>query len=149
LNWWSLPPWSNEQEVHGGMAEVIAAGAPLDAVLVNTGSPGLTILPAGSTAVSERPLLANSPELDRVLAELGERYDHVLLDLPALSFTSDALTLVERAGTVLLVVRHGVATESDVEAAMDQLRGLQVVGAVVTRYTSKLPRFVKRRLPGS
>lgn len=149
LNWWSLSPWSSRGEVRGGMAEVIAAGAPLDAVLVPTGNPGLTILPAGATAVSERPLLANSPDLERVLGELSDRFDHVLLDLPALSTTSDSLTLAEKAGTLLLVIRQGVTSESDVEAALDQLHGLPVLGAILNRHSTKLPGFVKRRLPGS
>lgn len=148
LNWWSVSPWSNDDEVRGGLAEVIAAGASLDAVLVPTGNPGLTMLPAGATAVSERPLLANSPELDKVLDELCERFDHVLLDLPALGLTSDALTLAERAGSLVVVVRHGVTPESDVQAALDQLGGLPVLGSILNRYATKLPGFVKRRLPG-
>lgn len=149
LNWWSLPPWANADEVRGGVAEVVAAGAPLDAVLVPTGNPGLTVLPAGATAVSERPLLANSPELEKILAELGERFDHVLIDLPALGTTSDALTLAEKAGALVLVVRQGVTAESDVEASLDQLRGLPILGSIMNRYASKLPGFVKRRLAGS
>jgi Mrp family chromosome partitioning ATPase len=149
LNWWSLSPWSNDSEARGGLAEVIAAGAPLDAVLVPTGNPGLTVLPAGATAVSERPLLANSLELEKILLELSERYDHVLLDLPALATTSDALTLAEKAGMLVLVVRHGVTGEADIESAVEQLRGLPVLGSIINRYSTKLPGFVKRRLPGS
>ena len=149
LNWWSLSPWSNDDVARGGVAEVIAAGASLDAVLLPTGNPGLTVLPAGATAVSERPLLANSLELESILAELGERFDHVLLDLPALGLTSDALTLAEKAGPLVLVVRHGVTAESDVEATVDQLGGLPLMGSILNRYATKLPGFVKRRLPGA
>ena len=146
LNWWSPSPWT-EGEYVGGVAEVIAAGASLDSVILTTGNPGLSILPAGATAVSERPLLANSAELDRLLTQVSERFDHVLLDLPAIGATSDALALAERADSLVLVVRHGATTESDVKKALDQLVGLNVVGAIMNRYSSSLPGFVKRRLP--
>lgn len=146
LNWWSLPPWTNPEEVRGGIAEIIATGARLDAVLVETGNPGLTLLPAGATALSERPLLANSFDLDTILQELGERFDHVLIDLPALGSTSDALTLAERAGSLVLVTRQGATATADIEGALDQMRGLPVMGAILNRHASRLPGFVKRRL---
>ena len=147
LNFWSPSPWAEDRDSGGGIAEIVAAGASLDAVLVHTGSPGLSMLPTGRTIVAERPLLANSPDLDAVLDALGERFDHVLLDLPALDVTSDGLTLAEKATNLVLVVHHGVTSESDVLAATEQLAGLPVLGAILNAHSSKLPAFVRRRLP--
>ena len=147
LNWWSPGWWPDDTEALGGIAEVIAAGAPLDAVLVHAGSPGLTLLPAGATALAERPLLANSAEIDRVLVELRERFDHVIVDLPAVAVTSDALTLAERVAPLLLVVQHGVTTDADVRSAMERLTGIPILGTVFNRHQSKMPGFVRNRLP--
>ena len=147
LNFWSPSPWAEDRDSGGGIAEIVAAGASLDAVLVHTGSPGLSMLPTGRTVVSERPLLANSPDLDAVLDTLAERFDHVLLDLPALDATSDGLTLAEKASNLVLVVHHGVTAESDVIAAAEQLAGLPVLGAILNAHSSRLPAFIRRRLP--
>lgn len=147
LNFWSPSPWAEDRDAGGGIAEIIAAGASLDAVLVNTGSPGLSILPTGRTIVAERPLIANSPGLDAVLDELAQRFDHVLLDLPALDVTSDSLTLAEKAHNLVLVVHHGVTAEADVMSATERLAGSNVLGAIINAHASKLPAFVRRRLP--
>lgn len=149
LNFPSPGWWPSDTDTRAGLAEVIAAGAPLDAVLVATGSPGLSILPAGITAASERPLLANSQALDDTLEALRTRFDYVVLDLPAVAVTSDALTLAERSDGLLLVIDHGVTTESDVRAALDQLDGAPILGAVINQFSSRIPGFIRRRLPPS
>ena len=149
LNWWSPAPWTNDDETRGGVAEVIAAGAPLDAVLVETGNAGLAFLPAGRSALSERPLLSNSEALGTVLDELGERFDHVILDLPSVAASSDAVTLADRAGNVLLVVQQGAATDADIQAAVDRIGAVTLLGSVLNRHASRLPAFVRRRIPGA
>ena len=44
LNFWSPFEWSNPDEVRSGLAEVLAAGVPVDAVTLHTGNIGLTLL---------------------------------------------------------------------------------------------------------
>ena len=67
--------------------------------------------------MSERPLLARSGDLDTLLDSLCDRFDHLILDLPALRTTSDSVTLAERAGALILVVHHGVTLEAEVRDA--------------------------------
>jgi protein-tyrosine kinase len=146
VNFWSPSDWPDEAEARSGIAEVIAAGASLDVVAVRTGAAGLTFLPAGVTAQAERPLLANSGDLDTAIAELARTHDHVVLDLPAVHSTSSALMLAERANGIVIVIQQGVTSEGQIGDALEQLRGVTVIGSILNRAKSRLPAFLVRRL---
>jgi len=145
LNWAAPSAWvSGTPEL--GVAEIIRDELPYKDALITTGNAGLTILPAGTATVAERPALANSPELERMLSELGESFDHVLLDLPAVHATSEALTLAEYSSALAVVVNQGVTPESQVKSALEQLAGVTMLGIILNRATSKIPRIVRRRM---
>jgi Mrp family chromosome partitioning ATPase len=145
LNWGAPARWPGNEE-SGGMADLLRRVLPLDDAIVATGNPGLDIIPAGSASVTERPLLANSPDLDKILVSLSESYDHVLLDLPAVHATSETLTLAEASRSVALVVNQGVTPEAQVKSALDELGGVNVLGVVLNRTSTKVPRAIRRRL---
>jgi Mrp family chromosome partitioning ATPase len=149
LNWWSPSTWPGHNESTLGIADVLRGNAELDEVIVPTGNPGLYLLPAGTTKVAERPVLANRPELDKLLVDLSERFDHVLLDLPAINATSEALTLAEAVGTVALVVCEGVTPETQIKHAIEELASVRVLGVVLNRSASRVPRIIRRRIPGA
>ena len=48
-----------------------------------------------------------------------------------------------------LVVQQGAATDADIQAALERINGVMVLGSVLNRYASKLPTFVRRRIPGA
>jgi Mrp family chromosome partitioning ATPase len=146
LNWWSPTVWPGLEEPIDGVAQVILGWSTLDSVLMPMGNAGLSILPAGAATSSERPLLSNSQELEKVLVELGQRFDHVVFDLPAVLVSSEALTLAEKIGTMAVVINQGVTPEDRVKATLDELGNVPVVGAVLNRYTSKIPRRIRRRV---
>jgi Mrp family chromosome partitioning ATPase len=148
LNWWSPSPWPGDERPPG-LAEILRDGRALEEVLLATGNEGISYLPSGEATVKERPLLANSVELERVLIALSEQFDHVLLDLPAVLTTSEALALSEVSGAVMLVVAQGVTPEAQLKAALDDLSGVRVLGAVLNRTSAKTPKFLLRRIPAA
>jgi Mrp family chromosome partitioning ATPase len=131
------------------MADILRNGRPLEDVLVATGNPGLHVLPAGTTTPTERPALAHSPDLEKVLVDVSDEFDHVLFDLPAIHFTSEALTLAEHCGTIALVVGQGVTPETQVKSALDAVSGLAVMGVILNRNFTKIPRLIRKRIPGA
>jgi Mrp family chromosome partitioning ATPase len=149
LNWWAPAPWPGDGASQPGVADTIRDGLRLDHALVATGHPGLFILPAGRTTLSERPMLANSPELDKILVELSETFDHVLIDLPAVRATSEALRLAEASRAVAVVVNQGVTPEDEVKSVVDELHGIHLLGVILNRSSTKIPRVIRRRLPGA
>jgi polysaccharide biosynthesis transport protein len=144
LNWWSAG--SPGDSASPGVSDVVKERASLSDVLVSTGNPGLTLLHAGDTSIADRPYLSNSVELENILTELEEEHDHLILDLPALSRSADALTLAQKADALIFVVQQGVTPESEAKRALEQLQGLNVLGAVLNRSSSRVPGFVRRRI---
>jgi len=147
LNWADPADWTGGAP-EAGLAEVIRDSLPLERAFVTTGNLGLSFLPAGTASIAERPVLANSPELGQILAELSHSYHHVLLDLPAVHATSEALTLAEHSNALAFIVNQGVTPEGQVKSALDQLSGVDNLGIILNRSTSKIPGFVRRRMAG-
>src|SRR5262249_21522683 len=147
LNWWSPSDWPGPDVP--GVANVLRDELAVSEALQLTGNPGLKVLPAGRAGVSERPALARSDELAKALDELNEEFEHVLLDLPAVHATSEALTLAETCPSLALVVGQSVTPDSDVKAALDEIEGVPLLGVVLNRSYSKIPRIIRNRIPGA
>jgi Mrp family chromosome partitioning ATPase len=148
LNWWSPSPWGDAAAERSGMADLIRDGLPLEDLLVPTTTANLSVLPAGAATAAERPPFAHSPELKKAILELSAQFDHIVVDLPALTATSEALGLAEASGTVAFVVDQGVAPEAQVKAAIDELKSVTLLGVILNRGRSKIPGVIKRRIPG-
>lgn len=143
LNWWS----GGAERTGGGVADVVRGDAHLDDVLIATDNPRLMLLPAGSVAVDDRAGLARSTALQSVLEDLSIRFHHLVLDLPALLVASEALTLAGYTDACALVVRQGVTPAHAVKSALDHLANIRMLGVVLNMTSSRLPRFITRRLP--
>lgn len=144
LNWWGRPPRDESAETVLGASDVIDWGKSFDEVLQTTSIPQLSVLPAGDVPVSHRPVLARDPKVEAVLTELDAQFDHLIVDLPAVQATSDAISLTRLVDAVAIVVRHGVTTRAQVDATVRELRGTPSVGLVLNQVDSAIPRFVRR-----
>ena len=149
LNWWTFDERSYrpDDSVYG-LYEVLWMDKPLDSVLLDFPSDRFAYLPACSAPSAVRPTLAHHPQLAAVMTELADRFDHLVLDLPAVLTTSDAISLSQFADQVVLVVQQGVAARSQVQSALDDLGGTRPVAAVLNQTRSPVPPIV-RRLIGS
>ncbi len=148
LNWWAPSNWPTD-ETQLGVADILRDGVDLDQAMVATGNPGLHLLPAGATTPTERPTLARSAELDKLFVALSEEVDHVIVDLPAVHATSEALTLAENCRSIAMVVGQGITPDSQVKSALDELKGISILGVILNRSYSKIPRIVRNRIPGA
>lgn len=140
LNWWTFDrrTYRRSEDVHG-LYEVLWMDKPLDAVLIETQSPQVTYLPAGSAPRAARPTLAQHPRLGDALEELAGRFDHLVLDVPAVSATSDAIALTQFSDQVVFVVRQGVASRSQMRTALDDLGDTRPVAAVLNHTSTSIP----------
>jgi Mrp family chromosome partitioning ATPase len=149
LNWWSEETWPGGDPNLAGIADVIRGAVPLRDALIETDHPMLEILPRGATRSSERPVLANHDLLPRILDVLTAEFEHVVVDLPAIHATSESLTLANACENIGLVVAHGVTPISQVREAVEELDGTNLLGVVINRASTKVPGFIRRRLPGA
>ena len=145
LNWWSE---HTDDRPRGGMAGVIEDGLPIEDAIEATVLPTLHTVRSGTVPSSRRSLLANSTELATVIDQLGTTYDHLILDLPAVLMTSNALTLARLSDAVAVVVHQGVTTDSQVATALDELRGVVSLGIVLNKVSSHIPRRIRQLVGG-
>ncbi len=121
------------------LADAIEHGAHVDDIIIPTSNPRLCMIAAGGVPVARRPALAQGRPLATVLDQLDERFDHVLLDIPPVLVSSDAMNLSQLADACVLVVRQGATSESQVEAALDELQGGEMLGVILNRFEQQHP----------
>lgn len=130
-----------------GLAGVLTQSCTLDQALVATATPNLYLLPAGDLPQHLRPAMARGTALKQCLAQLCERFDMLVLDIPAVQLTSDAVALASLAQGCCLVIRQGVTPVSHVRAALDDLAHLNILGVILNQVSSKLPRWMHALVP--
>jgi len=129
---------SDFRQVTGQPAEGLAnvlTGTELKRVLVHVQvgvGHGLTVLPSGALPPNPSELL-ESERMRCVLAELGQSFDFVILDSPALGAVSDALALVPQASEIVIVGGLGKTTRDAAAELTKQFSLLekQPVGVIV------------------
>lgn len=142
-NWWSGPP-APQSDL--GLADVVIGAAQLDDALQETRDRRLWHLPAGSIDPLRRASLARAQEMAKALTDLAARFDHVLLDLPAVLTTSDALALAVHCHGSLLVVQQGATRVTDVKHVLRELSGTPLLGVIMNRATTPIPEYLYSRL---
>jgi Mrp family chromosome partitioning ATPase len=146
-NWW----WPSADLAHlstnGGLAAVVLNETTLDQAIVPTGRPNLSLVPAGHMPMVNRPVAARSTNLKETIDELGRRFDHLILDVPAVLATSDALALAALGGACCLVVRQGVTSVEKVRAALDDVQNLPMLGVVMNRVQIATPASLLKFVP--
>ena len=115
-----------------GLAEVLADPTRLEAALRQEEGSELWVLPAGQTEADPADLLARAgwPAL---LGRLTERFDHVVIDSPALGRHSDAVELAADVDGALLVVRDAATNREQLRSAAEILNraGTPLLGTVL------------------
>lgn len=130
-----------------GVAHVVAGKATLEEAIIHTRLPNLHLLPAGDLAINERPVMARSAGLRTLISELGDRFDYLLLDVPPILSTSDALALASLGEACCLVVRQGSTPSPTVQRAVDQIKHVKILGVVLNQVRIKTPSWLRTLIP--
>ncbi len=114
--------------------ELLSGDAELPDVMVNPGIPRFTVLPTNEPELKSSEILS-SKKIERMIAEVKERYESrvVIIDLPPLLSTDDAMVILPLVDCALLVVGDGMNTESELEDAMRLLSKSNLLGVVLNR----------------
>lgn len=142
LNWWWPADYPRAANGRPGVAEVLREEAALEEALLATGLENLTLVPAGRPANKQRPSFAHSEGLATLLAALDEQFDHLILDLPAVTAASEAIALAGYGSAVCLVINQGVTPVQRVRAALDDLDHLNITGIIMNQVDVATPSFL-------
>ena len=117
-----------------GLADVLAGKAELKTVLQKTAYPGLSVVTSGGLDFLNTELL-DSPAMSKVLEDLKEKFDVVLLDSPSSVSVTDPAVLAPKVDAVMLVVRHGWVRREAMHYTMRNLRGVgaKLLGVITNR----------------
>lgn len=116
-----------------GLTTVLVGRVDLDEAMQETEVPGLDVLTSGARPPNPAEIVQTGA-MERLVADLRQRYDIVLLDAPPLLPVADAAILSLLADGALLVVRHGRTGQDQVRAAVDRLDtvGASLFGSVLS-----------------
>ena len=129
-------------EQEHGLSSVLSARASVDDVIQHTSVELLDVLPCGPVPPNPSEML-NSQAFQDVMAELAERYDHIILDSPPVMPVTDARILGATADITLLVLRAERSHKRAAERARDGLVsvGASILGAVVNAVPRSQDRY--------
>ncbi|MCC7362944.1 MAG: CpsD/CapB family tyrosine-protein kinase [Dehalococcoidia bacterium] len=128
-----------------GLTDVLAGSVPLPAAVHRFLRTPLNVVAAG-TSDEDAGRMARSNELSGVIDHLKSLSGFVVLDLPAALESMNAPVLAQRCDGVIVVARAGHTTRAELERVLTLLRDAHVLGVVVNRDKTSIPRWVERVL---
>lgn len=118
-----------------GLSEILTGAFPLDEVLKpHPELPNLWILGSGALPPNPSELLS-SRTMEDLLRELGNRFDHVVIDSPPILMVTDATLLSSLVDGVVMVCESGVTSRAAVMRVRRMLdhAGARILGSVLNK----------------
>lgn len=103
-----------------GLLEVLNGEAKLGEALVRDAASGAYVLPL-ATAGAPPNLVFGTPAADRLLADLRQEFDLIILDTPPVLATSEARDIVAKADGVIFLARWRRTPQKAVESALQMV----------------------------
>jgi len=100
-----------------GLAEVLSGNRQPEEVSVQTPVENLSVIFAGGPAPNPAELLAGG-RLDKVVAELKQHFDRIVIDTAPINAVSDTLTMISAAQYVCLIVRPAKTRKAAIARAI-------------------------------
>jgi succinoglycan biosynthesis transport protein ExoP len=124
-----------------GLSEVLIGRCTVEKAIRRTPIEGLEVLPCGPIPRNPSEML-NNQAFSKLIEQLSERYQCILLDSPPAMSVTDARILGAMADVTLYVVRTGQTSRKAADQGLDLLLsvGSRVLGAVVNDVATRAPR---------
>ena len=98
---------------------------------------GWYVLPSGEIPPNPSELLGSS-RMEKVLEELKEQFDYIIVDLPPVNIVSDALSISSLITGMVIVIREEYTEKKELERCFRQLKlsNVNVLGCVMNETKS-------------
>jgi protein-tyrosine kinase len=129
-----------------GLSDYLMQQVTIDAILVNPGIERLVVMPAGSPQVSSAELLG-STQMGLLMTDLKSRYADriIVIDLPPVLRSADALTFAPQADAILMVVEDNHSRRDEILQAQHLLAGTNLIGVVLNKARTESDEASKKR----
>jgi len=120
-----------------GLTDIVEGNADPETSVKETQVPNVWIITAGSTTKTPAELL-QSVQFDKLVDDISDNYDVVLIDLPPVLAVSDPLVVAPKVSGMMFVVRVASASREEVSNSLRRLHstGADMVGCIVNAYGS-------------
>ncbi len=125
-----------------GCLDIILGKAKFEDAVKNY-NPYLDVLTVGTT--SGQGELFSSLEFDKLLLELRDKYDYIIVDTPPVNLVSDSLVVSQKCDGLVLVVRAGVTAYDAFNETMNNIKRLNIklFGTVMNGIQSDQSKYKK------
>ncbi len=126
-----------------GLSDVLAGLLELDDVIKHTDY-GIDAITSGQIPPNPAELMA-SAAMEKLAADLSERYDYIFIDTPPIMLVSDAVAASKIASGYVMVVRHNITVRDTIDTARENLRlaNAKLLGYVINAVDPKEERYGK------
>jgi len=126
-----------------GLSDVFRSQAKLSNLITPWGNPQVAVLTSGGLPPNPTELLS-STKMDKILAELKEMVDVVILDAPP-AIVADPIVLSAKVDGVLLVIEPGKTKIGPAQVLLEQLKraDARVVGAVLNPISKRRAQYYR------
>jgi len=132
-----------------GLSDHLMHGVPIPELLVNPGVSRFVLLPAGQEAVLNSSELLATKAAQQLIQEMKQRYRdrYIIVDLPPLLDTADALAFLPQVDTTLVVVEEHTTSMQDMESMAELLAPFNLIGSVMSHAREGEPGASAKRRP--
>jgi capsular exopolysaccharide synthesis family protein len=130
-------------EATPGLLDSLTSGDPIETCYRETFLPNFQVLPVGGP-VNNPSRLLRSNRMAATVDVMRQTHDLVILDLPPLLVTSDAVLMSDLADGVVWVVRAGATPAALVNRALEELDQVKLRGIVINGSQSAVPNWLRR-----
>jgi capsular exopolysaccharide synthesis family protein len=123
-----------------GLAEVLAGASTVDDAIASVDGVAMDVLPVCGRPANPSELLG-SPEMRRLIEEVSDRYDRIILDTPAALGLPDAKAVSDLCDGMVMVVRASSTAQSDIEAVLEILDRQRILGLLINGVDTDQGRY--------
>lgn len=143
LNWWKSKSETDESTLFDvTLAKVLDGTGRASDLAVQTSLANLSMVSAGEIPVSSRFKVPRDERLAKVLTDLSNTFDYLIVDLPPILVASDAVSLAGLTDGYLLVVRQRATTTAQVGAALEAMTTVPCLGSILNGARTRVPRWL-------
>ena len=123
---------------HYGLSSVISGQKNVSECIHKNVSENLDLLSAGPKPPNPSELLA-SEKAARMLEELSQKYDYIIIDTPPVNVVSDTMGLSNSVAGLVMVTRYGYTILESIENAIQKidLSDMKILGCVINGVSVK------------
>jgi protein-tyrosine kinase len=132
-------------KIDAGLSDYLQDGITLDNILIKTGIPNLTVLPAGKSTKNPAELLSSN-KMKELLKTVKMNFDYIIIDLPPVMPVTDPCVIGTLIDGMIMVIKAGKTQRQLVTHARNLLQQakVKILGYVMTHIEYHLPQYLYR-----